>query len=58
MTNLLVDTGSEATWIPRGVLSQIGIDSVKKASFRMANGKLIHRDDESQQQASQPRRFM
>jgi len=44
MPNLLVDTGSEATWIPRGVLQQIGIGSVKKTSFRMANGKLIHRD--------------
>jgi predicted aspartyl protease len=44
LPNLLVDTGSEATWIPRQVLNHIGIHSVKKASFRMANGRLIYRD--------------
>ena len=44
LPSLLVDTGSEATWIPRGALAEIGVESVKKASFRMANGKLIHRE--------------
>jgi len=44
LSNVLVDTGSEATWIPRGELQEIGIGPAKKTSFRMANGKLIHRD--------------
>jgi len=44
LPNLLVDSGSEATWIPRKVLDSIGIAPAKSLSFRMANGRLIHRD--------------
>ena len=41
---LLVDTGSEHTWIPEGVLQQIGINVFKKNTrFVMANGKMITR---------------
>lgn len=41
---LLVDTGSEATWIPRRLLQQIGIKPEKRSLFRMANGQEIYRD--------------
>jgi len=44
LPNLLVDSGSEATWIPRRVLDSIGIAPAKSLSFRMANGSLVHRD--------------
>jgi predicted aspartyl protease len=44
LPSVLVDTGSEATWIPRGALRGIGIGSVKRTSFRMAKGRLIYRD--------------
>ena len=41
---LLVDTGSEYTWIPAGVLELIGIQREKKdPQFSMANGSIITR---------------
>ena len=41
---LLVDTGSELTWIPEPALHQVGVRVVKKAlSFLMANGQTITR---------------
>lgn len=42
--NLLVDTGSECTWIPSTVLERIGVKREKKdLSFIMANGTVITR---------------
>ncbi len=41
---LLVDSGSESSWIPQKILKQIGIRVFKKnVSFVMANGKTINR---------------
>jgi len=41
---MLVDTGSEATWAPRKVLEQLNISAEKKdRSFVMANGQVITR---------------
>jgi predicted aspartyl protease len=42
---LLVDTGSEYTWLPKDVLIEIGV-SVRKPNqkFVMANGEIITRD--------------
>jgi predicted aspartyl protease len=41
---LLVDTGSECTWIPTKTLEQIGVRREKKdVPFLMANGKQITR---------------
>ena len=41
---MLVDTGSEATWVPRKVLEQLNIAAEKKdRSFVMANGQVITR---------------
>ena len=41
---MLVDTGSEATWVPRATLEQIGVNPEKKdRSFQMANGQVITR---------------
>jgi predicted aspartyl protease len=40
----LVDTGREATWVPRKVLEQLGIAAEKKdRTFVMANGQTITR---------------
>lgn len=37
---LLVDTGSEFTWIPAGTLEKIGVKPEKKdVAFQMANGQ-------------------
>ncbi len=42
---LLVDTGSELTWIPRNVLIDIGVNIRKPdEQFVMANGEVITRD--------------
>jgi predicted aspartyl protease len=41
---LLVDTGSEATWIPKRTLEQIEVKAEKRSLFRMANGQEIYRD--------------
>ena len=41
---MLVDSGSEHTWVPGGVLESIGIERQKKdLSFTMANGQVITR---------------
>lgn len=42
--HVLVDTGSEATWVPREVLEQLGVAREKKdRTFVMANGQQITR---------------
>ena len=45
LKRLLVDTGSEFTWLPAETLEAAGITVRKKdVSFRMANGQIITRD--------------
>jgi predicted aspartyl protease len=41
---LLVDTGSEATWIPQKLLTEIGVKPEKRSIFQLANGHNIYRD--------------
>jgi predicted aspartyl protease len=41
---LMVDTGIEATWIPRRQLDQIGVKPEKRQTFTMANGQQVYRD--------------
>ena len=42
---LIVDTGSEFTWLPENVLSGIGVNVEKRdQKFVMANGDVITRD--------------
>ena len=44
VSKLLVDTGSEHTWIPAAVLEKVGVRREKKdVSFIMANGKIVTR---------------
>ena len=40
---LLVDTGSELSWIPAPVLEALGITRERKARFRQASGQVIER---------------
>ena len=41
---LLVDTGSEHTWLPERILEKIGVEREKKdVSFMMANGTIVTR---------------
>lgn len=43
VSNVLVDTGLEMTWLPSTVLEQIGVEPKKQLSFQMANGSVINR---------------
>ena len=44
LSRLLVDTGSEYTWVPADKLEKIGVDREKKdITFIMANGQKITR---------------
>lgn len=40
---VLVDTGSELSWFPAGVLDSLGIERVKRARFRQADGTVLER---------------
>lgn len=41
---VLVDTGSELTWLPADVLAGIGIAPLRKRSFRTTTNQIIQRD--------------
>jgi predicted aspartyl protease len=44
IAKLLVDTGSEHTWLPENILDKIGVKREKKdVSFMMANGTIVTR---------------
>jgi len=44
IAKLLVDTGSEHTWLPESILEKIGVTREKKdVSFVMANGTIVTR---------------
>jgi predicted aspartyl protease len=44
MADVLVDTGSEYTWVPRDVLESIGIAPERKQGFLVADGRAIERE--------------
>src|SRR5208283_865426 len=41
---LMVDTGSEATWVPRKFLADIEVKPEKRSVFQLANGQYVYRD--------------
>jgi clan AA aspartic protease len=43
LTDVMVDTGSEYTWIPRAVLESLGIDPKRTARFATADGRVLER---------------
>ena len=44
LDDVLVDTGAEATWIPRATLEQLGIPVERSEHYRMADGRVLVRD--------------
>jgi predicted aspartyl protease len=45
VSELIVDTGSEFTWLPKDILMRIGVNVEKPGQkFTMANGEVIVRD--------------
>jgi clan AA aspartic protease len=43
LANVLVDTGSELTWVPREILESLGIRPLKTLRFRVADGRTFER---------------
>lgn len=41
---VLVDTGAEATWIPRSVMESLGVVAERRETYQMADGRLLERD--------------
>lgn len=44
LNDVLVDTGSELTWIPRPVLEDLGIAAERRYRFVMATGAVVERE--------------
>ena len=43
LTDVLVDTGSEYSWIPEAVLADIGVTPVRVDRFESADGRILER---------------
>lgn len=41
--DVMVDTGSEFSWIPTGVLRELGVEPVRSERFESADGRLLER---------------
>ena len=41
---VLVDTGADATWIPRSVLERLGIRPERKEKYKTATGETVERE--------------
>ena len=44
LADVLVDTGSELTWIPRSILEELGIGTERRYRFVLADGRMLERD--------------
>jgi len=43
VSNALVDTGAELSWIPSEMLESLGIERYARSRFRQANGRILER---------------
>lgn len=44
LADVLVDTGSEYTWIPRPILEELGIGAERTQAFAVADGRRVDRE--------------
>lgn len=44
VADVLVDTGSEYTWVPRDVLESLGIEAQWNQAFILADGRRVERE--------------
>ena len=44
LTDVMVDTGSEYSWLPRSVLEELGVEPERVDRFRTADGRVLARD--------------
>jgi predicted aspartyl protease len=42
--DVIVDTGSEYTWIPRALLEQLGVTAARGERFKTADGRVLERE--------------
>jgi len=43
IADVMVDTGSEYTWIPENVLAELGVEPVRIERFQTADGRILER---------------
>lgn len=43
LSNVLVDTGAELSWVPADVLESLGVERNNRWSFRQADGTVLER---------------
>lgn len=43
LTDVMVDTGSEYNWVPRTLLEELGVESVRVDRFETADGRVLER---------------
>ena len=44
LTDVMVDTGSEYTWLPRPFLEELGVEPARTERFETADGRIFERD--------------
>jgi clan AA aspartic protease len=44
LQDVMVDTGSEFSWVPRTVLEQLGVSPVRVERFESADGRILERE--------------
>ena len=44
LRDVIVDTGSEYTWIPRAQLEALGVTATRSERFKTADGRVLERD--------------
>jgi predicted aspartyl protease len=42
--DVMVDTGSEYTWLPRPVLDELGVEPTRNERFEAADGRILERE--------------
>jgi predicted aspartyl protease len=44
LRDVMVDTGSEYTWVPRPLLEQLGVEPTRTERFETAEGRILERE--------------
>lgn len=44
LSDVMVDTGSEYTWIPRALLEELGVEAARTERFETADGRIFGRE--------------
>ncbi|MGH7637157.1 MAG: aspartyl protease family protein [Gemmatimonadaceae bacterium] len=44
LSDVMVDTGSEYTWLPRALLEELGVEAARAERFETADGRIFERE--------------